>query len=117
MIVATLVLAYLAQGSAASELGRGSRLVSACNSFLRIMDSPSGGDPADVPEANYCLGYIEGFTDHMESGAVSTCLGEYTPATVARVYVAYMAKLAKLYDRTQLEGFREALADAYSCRR
>ncbi len=98
-----------------ADLGRGSRLVANCKAFVRIADANLDGGVLDLAAANSCYGYIDGFMDAVQFKRGEACIGNFSVATMARVYLAHMDKHPTLYDQPQAVGFRASVPDAYPC--
>lgn len=115
MLAPLLLLAAMAPQTIPGPPHRsGAALFHACQADIRMMDSSTGGDDADIYPANECIEYVGGFVDAIGiSGHV--CFGDASTGTVIRVYVAYMQKNPKLLDESRGLGLFGAVLDAYPC--
>jgi len=115
MIVPIFALAMFAQSSDAIPPNqRGSALYHNCKADVRMMDSPTGGENADMEPAEMCLEYMAGFLDAIQIDG-SVCVNGASRGTVVRVYVAYMDNHPKLFDVERDLGLFAALLEAYPC--
>lgn len=112
MLVPILLLAIGSQAPFAADTSRGSYLFESCKALLRVADNTERSN--DSSSANYCIGYVTGFTD---AGALTNtlCLPDATSGTIARVYVRYMEENPKLLDSPALIGFQAAMRGNYHC--
>jgi hypothetical protein len=108
MIAPMLALAMMQQGTSLY-------LYNTCQSAVRMMDAPKP-DPRDIPGANYCIGYVEGFIDGSGTMRRGSCMPEQThTGTVIRAFVAYMVRHPEEKSYDQRLSLLFALADAYPC--
>jgi hypothetical protein len=116
MILPLLAIA-LAAPQATPEIPliyRGSTLFQNCQADVRTMDIPDAKQ--DYVAAAHCQSYIAGAMAGLYvAGYKGICADSASFGTLSRVYVAYMQKHPKLLDSHQMDGFMQAMLDAYPC--
>ena len=106
-----LVLSVHAQSSAADQAAatkRGLYLYASCKAIVRIAEGTASA--SDVDKAEYCFGFLDGYT----AGTGGVCVLA-TTGTAARVYVKYMDDHPKLMDEDSRLGFDLAMDANYHC--
>jgi hypothetical protein len=93
----------------------GSALYRNCKADVRMMDSPTGGENADIDPANACIEYVSGFVDAFAVTHQICPPESASRGTIIRIYVAYMDKYPKLFDEDRAMGLWGALITAYPC--
>jgi hypothetical protein len=112
MLVPLLALALM-QGTTPT-LYTGATLFASCKAAIRLQDDFDRATGNDARLAAACSSYLMGMA---ETGDITKmfCMGTVTPATLIRVYVAYMEKNPTLLDQPRRNGAALALADSYPC--
>lgn len=114
MLTNLLLLVTMQQPSAQTD--RGTTLLIECQAAIQLQENPAVRDEQTQALAALCVGYIDGFTDAIiQDRNPDICFAHATPATIARVYVAYVQQHPKVLDSAKKEGLYLALQDAYSC--
>ncbi len=98
------------------NVNKGSRLNSACQAELRLLDQTTRDLEEDSYEGQFCEGYISGINDGLMAEGTSVCTDGAAEGTLIRVYVLYMQQHPKLLDEHLSVGARKAFTEAYPCR-
>jgi hypothetical protein len=112
MLTPLLLLAFA--GQVPANRYSSSYIFHACQAEIRFVDNPNAASNDDVRLSATCADWLMGFT---EAGALAKffCPGIVVPATLARVYVAYMEKNPTLLDSPRGTGALLAMVEAYPC--
>ena len=110
MILVSLLMALQTVHLSPSQ--RGSNLFDSCRGMIRQQNGSY--DPKDAVGAAECLGYLEA-TVELENMKRFCVKGDFSAATLARVYVLFMEKNPRYLDVLQAEGVIAALRDGYPC--
>jgi hypothetical protein len=117
MLIPLLALVLLRQTAIANSDpdDTGAVLVQNCRATIRVLDQRDSNNEVEIAKSLECIRYIEGFIDGVNILNRRVCVQGASKGTVARVYVAFMEKNPKYFDRPREVGLALALIDGYSC--
>lgn len=115
MIVTLTLLAASGLQNLPSASRDTQHLYASCRAFERVLDGSTA--IPDLSDANYCIGYIHGYTAGATGAADHPviCAAEATGGAIARTYTHFMDDNPKFFDESKEVGFFVSLAKNYPC--